>query len=98
MEACYHLVMHDHAQDQIGHDSWTLSAAKAHLSELVQRALDGRPQRIVRGGREAVVVVAERDFKASRTPKRSVVELFSALRGTDLHIERDRDTGRDVDL
>lgn len=77
---------------------WTLSAAKSHLSEVVQTALDGEPQRIVRGGRDVVVVVAQEAFESSRAPKQSVVELFSALRGTELQIDRDRDNGREVDL
>lgn len=96
--ACYYMVMDDHIVDQGRPRRWTLSAAKSHLSEVVQTALDGEPQRIVRGGRDVVVVVAQEAFESSRAPKQSVVELFSALRGTELQIDRDRDNGREVDL
>lgn len=87
--------MHDQIPET--RDSWKFTDAKARLSEVVQRALDGKPQRIVRGGRDVVVVVAEAQFK--RAGKRAdLVHLFSALRGTGLHLERERDTGREPEL
>lgn len=79
-------------------DSWNLSQAKTHLSRVIERALSGKPQRIVRGRRDAVVVVAEGAYLQATRPKRSVVELFSALRGTGLRLEREDDFGRDVPL
>jgi len=70
--------------------SWTLTDAKCQLSAIVQRALDGEPQWIVRRGRESVVVLAESAYRPKR-PARSVVELFSALRGTEIDLERSQD-------
>ena len=35
---------------------------------------------------------------AHRTPARDMVELFAPLRGLNLNFERDRDTGRDIEL
>ena len=32
------------------------------------------------------------------SPARDMVELFAPLRGLNLNFERDRDTGRDIDL
>lgn len=78
--------------------SWKFTDAKAQLSKVVERALQGEPQRIVRGGREAVVVVSEEYYNDNMTPRRSLVELFSALRGSGLQLERDRDEGRDISL
>jgi prevent-host-death family protein len=59
--------------------SWNLSEAKARFSQVVQRALGGVPQRIVRGGREAVIVVAESEYRDAQRPQRTFVELFSPL-------------------
>ena len=73
---------------------WTLTDAKARFSAVVQRALDGTPQRIIRNGREAVIVVAETAYEASR-PKKSLVELFAPLQGTNVELgargERNRE-------
>jgi prevent-host-death family protein len=88
--------MHDQIADQI--ESWKFTDAKAQLSAVVQRALEGKPQRIVRGGREAVIVVREDDYRRATRPRRNLVDLFSALRGTNLDLDRDADTGRDVPL
>ncbi len=78
-------------------NTWTLTDAKARLSALVQRALDGQPQRIVRNGRDTVVVVAASSYREP-APQVSLVELFSALRGANLDLDRVRDEPRDVDL
>lgn len=74
--------------------TWTLTDAKAKLSAVVQRALDGEPQRIVRGGHESVIVVAESGYRPAQ-PSRSVVELFSVLRGVDIDLDRVQDVGRE---
>lgn len=80
------------------HPSWKFTQAKAQFSKVVQRALDGDPQRIVRSGRDAVIVVSEDQYNAATRPRRNLVDLFSALRGAELHIDRERDFGRDVPL
>lgn len=75
---------------------WTLTAAKAQFSDVVQRALDGEPQRIVRNGREAVVLLAAADYEATLRPKTSLVELFSALRGSGIEIDRPKGDRREA--
>lgn len=47
-------------------DSWQLQDARAHLSEVVDRALAEGPQRITRRGRAAVVVVSEEAWERSK--------------------------------
>jgi len=64
--------------------SWTLTEAKAKLSRVVQGALDGTPQRIVRNGREAVIVVEATAYEAAVRPKRSLIDLFAPLQGIEL--------------
>lgn len=73
--------------------SWTLTDAKAKLSRVVERALEGQPQRITRAGREAVVVVSEKTFEVVTRAPKSGLELFGPLRGAALDLRRDRDEG-----
>jgi antitoxin Phd len=83
--------------------SWQLQAAKAKFSEVFRRARTNGPQVVTRGGTDAVVVIPLEQYELllarSHQPK-SLVEFFrnSPLAGLDLKIERDRDTGRDVEL
>ena len=41
---------------------WRLQDAKTHLSQVVERALHGTPQHITRRGKDAVVVLSEREY------------------------------------
>jgi prevent-host-death family protein len=77
-------------------EPWTLTEAKAKFSSVVDRALNGEPQRVLRSGREEVVVVDAATFEAASRPRRSLVELFSALRGVDIDLERSQDDSREV--
>jgi prevent-host-death family protein len=43
--------------------TYPINEARAHLSELVERALAGEPQRVTRYGKEAVVIVSEREWR-----------------------------------
>jgi antitoxin Phd len=43
---------------------WQLQTAKAQLSELVEAALRGEPQRITRRGKDAVMVLSEKAYVA----------------------------------
>lgn len=61
------------------------------------------PQRITRQGREGVVMLAEEDYDRLTIRARqpiSLVEFFreSPLVGANVDLERDRDTGRDIEL
>lgn len=42
---------------------WQLQDAKARFSEVVDAAMRGEPQHITRRGREAVVVLSEREYE-----------------------------------
>jgi prevent-host-death family protein len=79
---------------------WNLQDAKARLSELVDRAMLGTPQLIMRHGQDAVVVVSVADFEAAKTPTISLLEFFAASphREVSLDIERDRSNGRAIEL
>jgi antitoxin Phd len=82
---------------------WQLQAAKARFSEVFRLARTEGPQLITRQGKEGVVIIPVEQFDQlvvrSRQPK-SLVEFFreSPLAGLELDLERDKDTGRDIEL
>jgi antitoxin Phd len=81
-------------------NTWKLEDAKNQFSRLVREALAGRPQRVTRGGREAVVVVAAEEYARLTRPEHGLVEFLDAspLADIELDLARARDAGRDVDL
>ena len=82
---------------------WQIQTAKARFSEVFRRARTDGPQRITRQGKEGVVMISDEQFEQlvgrSHQPK-SIVQFFreSPLAGLDLDLERDKDTGRDIEL
>jgi antitoxin Phd len=82
---------------------WQLQAAKARFSEVFRLARTEGPQLITRQGRDGVVMMPVEQFdrlvNRARQPN-SLVQFFreSPLVGLELDFERDRDTGRDIDL
>jgi prevent-host-death family protein len=83
--------------------AWQVQTAKARFSEVFRLARTEGPQRITRQGKEGVVMISEEQYERltikSRRPK-SLVQFFrdSPLVGVELDLERDRDTGREVEL
>lgn len=79
---------------------WQLQDAKAQLSELVQRALDGEPQCVTRHGKDAVIVISYDEIISAIGAKQSLFEFFrsSPLAAADIDIERMRGPVRKVDL
>ncbi len=90
-------------------DTWGVAEAKAHFSELVDKARTEGPQHVNKNGREAVVVLSARDFNeltaAGQGSARSMVDvlldpsirLLDGLEADEL-FARDKDHGRPVDL
>ena len=59
---------------------WPLAEAKDRLGELFQKTLDEGPQRIVRQGEDAaVVVIPEADYELMRQRKPTFVEHLLAM-------------------
>ena len=82
---------------------WQIQTAKARFSEVFRLARTEGPQRITRQGKEAVVMISDEQYHRlmlrSRQPK-SLVQFFreSPLVGVDLDLDRDKDTGREIEL
>jgi prevent-host-death family protein len=83
--------------------TWQIQTAKARFSEVFRLARTEGPQRITRQGKEGVVMISDEQFDRltarSRHPK-SIVQFFreSPLVGVELDLERDKDTGREIEL
>src|SRR5260370_21592559 len=83
--------------------AWQIQTAKARFSEVFRLARTEGPQLITRQGKEGVVMIPVEQFDQlalrSRQPK-SLLQFFreSPLVGVELDLERDKDTGRDIEL
>ena len=82
---------------------WQLQTAKARFSEVFRLARTEGPQLITRQGKDGVVMMPVEQFdrlvSRPRKPK-SLVQFFreSPLVGLELDLERDKDTGLDIEL
>ena len=81
-------------------EDWTVAQAKAKLSEVIERAMAGRPQTITRNGKTAVVVVDAADWKRRTERKGTLAEFLAAspLRDAGLEIQRIKGRLRDADI
>lgn len=70
--------------------AWTVSEAKAKLSEVMERARSDGPQTITRNGRAAVVLVSADEWERKTKRKGNLAEFFanSPLRGSGLKIRQ----------
>ena len=84
----------------MSNDVWTVAAAKARLSEIIDRAASEGPQTITRRGRNAAVVVSAQEWERKTKRRGDLVEFFarSPWRGSDVGIERFKGVLRKVDL
>jgi antitoxin Phd len=86
-----------------GGHAWQVQTAKARFSEVFRLARTEGPQRITRQGKEGVVMISDEQYNrlliTSRQPK-SIVQFFreSPLAGVELDWERDKHSGRDIQL
>lgn len=85
----------------VGLERWKLEDAKARLSEVVRRAGTKGPQLVTIRGKEAAVILAPEQYK-QLLPKpkghRPLVQFLQGLGLAGVDIERQTDTGRDIDL
>lgn len=78
---------------------WQLYEAKNKLSSLIDEAVHGEPQCIMRNGKETVVVVSIKDYQALKKPRKSFEEfLLTIPKSDELVIERAVGKVRGVNL
>jgi prevent-host-death family protein len=91
---------HDYDGDLAMTDSWTVAAAKARLSEVIEQAQSSGPQTITRNGRKTVVVVSAEEWERKTKRVGTLAEFFasSPLRDSGLKNKRSKDKLRSPDL
>jgi antitoxin Phd len=83
---------------------WSVQEARARLSQLIDEALAGRPQRISRRGKEVAVLISAAEYDRLVKPRQSLVEFFrnsplaEVMAEDELDFERDRSPIRDIFL
>ena len=84
----------------MSNDAWSVAAAKARLSEVIDRAASEGPQTITRRGRTAAVVVSAEEWERKTHRRGNLAEFFasSPLRGSGVKIERLKGGLRKIDL
>jgi prevent-host-death family protein len=77
-----------------------VAKAKAHLSAVIDRALEDGPQTITRSGKKAVIVVSADEWERKTKRVGSLADFFanSPLRDSGLRVKRPRAKPREVDL
>lgn len=80
-------------------EAWTVANAKAHLSEVIERA-QSEPQMITRNGTPSVVMVSVEEWNRKSERKGSLASFLmsSPLAGAALDDERQDDRPRDLAL
>jgi antitoxin Phd len=78
---------------------WQVQDAKARLSELIERAHSEGPQTITRHGAERAVVLSIEHYRALIAQRPDFkAHLLGGPKVDDFPVDRDRDTGRPVEL
>jgi len=77
---------------------WQVQDAKTRFSEVIERARSEGPQTITRHGTERAVVLSIEEYRAlvARQPDFKA-HLLGGPKFDDFSVERDRDTGRNVE-
>jgi prevent-host-death family protein len=79
--------------------SWSVQDARSHFSEVLGRARSEGPQAITLHGIEWAVVLAIEEYRSLATRKPNFRDyLLGGPKFDDFTIERDTDTGRDIEL
>lgn len=82
-------------------ERWKLEDAKARLSEVVRLAGTAGPQLVTIRGKEAAVILAPEAYKQLLPKPKGHQPLVRFLQGlglSDLDLEREPDTGREIAL
>jgi prevent-host-death family protein len=79
--------------------TWQVQDAKTRLSEVIERARTEGPQTITRHGAERAVVLSIEDYRVLAAHKPDFkAYLLSGPKADEFSVERERDTGRAIEL
>jgi prevent-host-death family protein len=79
---------------------WTVAEAKAKFSEVLEKARSRGPQAITRHGQLTAVIVSAEEWERKTRRVGNLAEFLAAspLRDSNLQLEREQDTPRELDL
>jgi antitoxin Phd len=78
---------------------WQVQEAKTKLSEVIEEANSKGPQIITRHGAERAVILSIAEYRALTAHKPDLrAYLLGGPKVDNFEVERDRDTGREVNL
>ena len=79
---------------------WQLQEAKSKFSELVEQALANGVQIVTRRGQKTVVVLPFEEYQRLAKPSDSLAQFLmsSPLPGSELTIERDKRSPRNIEI
>lgn len=79
---------------------WQLQEAKSKFSEMVERTLEKGVQIVTRRGRKTVVILSFDEYERLTKRAESLTQflLASPLAGSELVIDRDQSTPRDLEI
>jgi hypothetical protein len=79
---------------------WKLEEAKKSFDSIIEEALAHHAQIIELKNQQQVVIISLEDYKQNLKPKNTLVDFFkeSPLYDLPLDLERDKDTGRTIEL
>jgi antitoxin Phd len=80
--------------------AWKMETAKARLSEVLRQARHDGPQKITVRGQDAAVVLSPEDYDRLTRKEHADhwVDRFRDAFTGDITLDRDTDTGRDIEL
>lgn len=80
--------------------TWQLQEAKNKFSKLVEKAQHEGPQIVTKHGKESVVILSIEEYKKFIKPKSNFFQFIQAspLSRTLINIDRDKSSGRNIEL
>jgi prevent-host-death family protein len=90
-----------HAEKIDALDTWKLEDAKARLSEVVRLASTAGPQLVTVRGKEAAVILTPEAYRQLLPKPKGHMPLVRFVQGLgldSLKLERERDSGREIEL
>jgi len=81
-------------------NTWQLQDAKSKFSQLVDNAMQDKPQFVTKHGNNAVVILSFEEYKKIIKPKNDLVSFLknSPLADIDLDITRSKELPRDIEV
>ena len=78
---------------------WQLQTAESHFTEVINKALNGQPQIITKNGKPVVYIVAYETYQRNAMQKsKKEILLNRPNKDIEIIIQRDKDTGRKINL